>query len=938
MSIQDHAQRYAELGWFVFPTHAAQGSICTCGRSHCKNPGKHPVAQAAPRGRLSARNDVAVVGHWFGLYPWANIGVATGPSGLIVLDADLYKPEVSIDWLPPFETVTGLSGGGGTHFVFEAPPFDVPAVALPGGVELKGSTGQFHVAPSVHKSGRQYAWKVSPWDMPPAPLPAEIMQVIKTEMHNRALRQAEAEQRRAQLLQAGDADALRIAELLTYIPPTGHDYNTGWIKILAAIYAAMPGDDGIAIAEAWCGEHCYRGEIAQKWASFAKDGIQVSVGSLYHFAMAYGYQGGNGLGNVWDDALTVERYTIAALPWADDAQDDPRIAQEGAEDGDESECTVGSMVEAKAVEGEISTPEHTLPYVVINGRIEFVKGNDKYEPVADFTAAIVRQIDDEETGRVFVIGGKAKFGDEFEFEVPADELGKANTLAGKFEAAAGARSGIYHGMGKHLSHAVKRLTRGAEVVTRYRRIGWNEEGYYMIGGREKPGLEFVLENQMSGYCIPETARIERGVEGLRYTIEAIAPHLTLPVITLAMLAPLASRTGVSIKRFAAFIRGRTGSYKTEWAKLCMSLYGDFASNDDNYIKFGAGATSNYMQSIALAAKDAPLLFDNYKPNTTKADEFVSLIQTIMEGRERGRLNQDLTARSSRSFGCWPIITGEDTPSSDAATLARQIVIPFPSQRGGWNVKLSRAQEQAHHLPAVGLTWIEWLEGEGTAIAKVIFAEQMGSVRQRWAEQLVVDNRRAANGARIAANLASLECTYLTAMEHPVLGALFAEYGEEFNAGLREIARYMAASTANSLEAIRYLEALIGLMATGQARILDLADPLSNSVSEHSLEKVVGWMDTGTIYLHPALARSAIERHHGDELSGMSNTALYDQLASIDMYAVGADPRPSPKSIPNGFRAANSPRSQRVLWLDRGQWDELAGQERVITADVLEPKF
>ena len=78
------ALRYADLGWPVLPLHAPTPvGRCSCGRPDCPKPGKHPRSR---RGRTDATISAAQVAAWWGAWPDANVGVATGR--LLVLDVD----------------------------------------------------------------------------------------------------------------------------------------------------------------------------------------------------------------------------------------------------------------------------------------------------------------------------------------------------------------------------------------------------------------------------------------------------------------------------------------------------------------------------------------------------------------------------------------------------------------------------------------------------------------------------------------------------------------------------------------------------------------------------------------------------------------------------------------------------------------------------------
>lgn len=79
----------------------------------------------------------------------------------------------------------------------------------------------------------------------------------------------------------------QIEEALRYIPVWG-DYND-WLSVLMAIHSVFPGDDGIAIAEAW--SPGTPGEISRKFYSFdktAKEG--VTIATLFHIAKQGGYR------------------------------------------------------------------------------------------------------------------------------------------------------------------------------------------------------------------------------------------------------------------------------------------------------------------------------------------------------------------------------------------------------------------------------------------------------------------------------------------------------------------------------------------------------------------------------------------------------------------------------------------------------------------------
>jgi putative DNA primase/helicase len=115
-----------------------------------------------------ASTDEARIRRWWGIWPEANVGVATGKdAGFFALDVDprrggaesLASLEAEHGKLP--ETRTADTGGGGVHYLFMCPDFSVKSSAgdLGPGLDIKGEGGAVVVAPSLHAGGRRYRWR-----------------------------------------------------------------------------------------------------------------------------------------------------------------------------------------------------------------------------------------------------------------------------------------------------------------------------------------------------------------------------------------------------------------------------------------------------------------------------------------------------------------------------------------------------------------------------------------------------------------------------------------------------------------------------------------------------------------------------------------------------------------------------------------------------------
>jgi hypothetical protein len=143
------ALQLAGRGLWVFPC-----------RPHDKRP-------ATVHGLKDATTDPEVIERWWRQVPTFNVGVVTGAiSKILVVDVDdldaeaeLKKLEAQYSALPAtVESVTAR----GRHLFFRWPDRAVrnSASKLAPGVDIRGDGGYVVVPPSLHPSGKRYAWSV----------------------------------------------------------------------------------------------------------------------------------------------------------------------------------------------------------------------------------------------------------------------------------------------------------------------------------------------------------------------------------------------------------------------------------------------------------------------------------------------------------------------------------------------------------------------------------------------------------------------------------------------------------------------------------------------------------------------------------------------------------------------------------------------------------
>ena len=184
-SLAEAAVGYLEMGFPVIPLCPPNHlGVSDNHKGKCQNPGKAPLInnwQQYAKGLPSKE----LVANWWASWPSANLGGPTGPLWGLALDIDPRHDgdlQVGGPDRPITDTVTNLTGGGGTHHLF-CWPTDLEVgnrVGLFPGVDVRGLGGQIVLPPSVHLSGRRYEWEggFEPRQHPFAQPPAWLMEAL----------------------------------------------------------------------------------------------------------------------------------------------------------------------------------------------------------------------------------------------------------------------------------------------------------------------------------------------------------------------------------------------------------------------------------------------------------------------------------------------------------------------------------------------------------------------------------------------------------------------------------------------------------------------------------------------------------------------------------------------------------------------------------------
>ncbi len=303
----EFALRYAALGWFIFPLHLIVAGRCGCGKPDCRSPGKHPRI----KWKAGASHEEHVVRDYWGKWPSAGIGLATGPSGLLVADADGPKG---------VETFRGLLAGQSSSVSPTAVPPTARARTARGvhvffrgagrtrsdpetKLDTRGVGGFVVLAPSPHVSGHVYRWEVEP-EAGIAEAPDALVAYSQGGKKRGALGEgmmggtstAPWEVPSREIGTGADfttrlggclADWHEVDRALAKISPDV--CMDEWIRVGMALHAA--GDDGHRWDQ-WSsrGQKYHEGEPAYKWTTFKQVPDGIGLGSLFVIAKEYGYK------------------------------------------------------------------------------------------------------------------------------------------------------------------------------------------------------------------------------------------------------------------------------------------------------------------------------------------------------------------------------------------------------------------------------------------------------------------------------------------------------------------------------------------------------------------------------------------------------------------------------------------------------------------------
>lgn len=492
--------------------------------------------------------------------------------------------------------------------------------------------------------------------------------------------------------------------------------------------------------------------------------------------------------------------------------------------------------------------------------------------ICDGFAYISEETRDDKNEASFTVEGRgSKDGHEFRFDISGRDFSDPRKLKAALVAHFGARNQIR----KMDADVIQNLTKDVKKLTLITAPCWINDKL-AIPGIDENGFKFRLSSRVPADL--STGEDKRGLEALALMFKTWPADRCSVPIAVSLASPVCGRWFRG-DRFGLALVGTTGrGLKTEMLKALLAIYGAGFLSEETLLRWGDGATTNAMLNIATSCGCLPSGVDNYK-NTQRdgANKFVSFSHTVLEGRERERLNRNAELRETREYACTLLITGEDLPE-EASTVAR--VLPWEWSTPPDTAKLTDLQKIAHHLPAAGRVWCRYLSDTAQV--------DMDAWRESRAQLVKAAKEAGAiNPGRIGTTASILRLVWTMALDSP-LGAVLRDYSTDFEKGLSDLILSTSAATCEMTEAAQFIEILRELITSGRYIVLDRV----RTGSELTLPNVVGWRldEEGSTAIFPDLAIEAVRRVTGPQAQIVGKNTLYRQLDEAGLIEPGTDNR------------------------------------------------
>ena len=529
-------------------------------------------------------------------------------------------------------------------------------------------------------------------------------------------------------------------------------------------------------------------------------------------------------------------------------------------------------------------------YVVKDGHVCRWTPNG-LEALGNFSAEVAEEIiedDGQDTRRKLVISGTHTGGKPFPTAVvDAKDFSSMGWVIDQW----GIGANIYAGVRtrEHLRSAIQTLSSdGVKQRWVYTHTGWRKidgELVYLThdSALGAGNVEITLTRpELQMYQLPvDPGNVAEAVR-LSLSFLDVAPRrVTWPLWAAMYLAPLAS---IRDPDFIVWLYGTTGSLKSSITALALNHYGpDF---DYNRLPASWEDTITTLEKKAFTIKDAPLVIDDFAPQSTTAGanelerRASRALRNMANRTSRGRMKSDLTDRQSHDPRGLIICTGEQLPSGHSI-VGRLLGIEM--QRDIVDLNASLYQQRGELCRAM-TAYLLWLEPQMDELSERIHG---------WHKELFSKaNQEASSHLRVPSAVASLYIGVWMGLSHAKDRGVLDE--GQFNhmtveawLSLMQLGREQSKLVEDEDPSDRFLRVLGALLTQGVVYLDDKED--LPSIPKPGA-KLLGWQDIDYLYLIPEATYNLVAsfcRQEGDRFP-LKERALYKKLIEDDVLIPSAN--------------------------------------------------
>ena len=451
-------------------------------------------------------------------------------------------------------------------------------------------------------------------------------------------------------------------------------------------------------------------------------------------------------------------------------------------------------------------------------------GRVKFTPLANFSARIVRDVlfhNDAWQRRDF--GLEAELGGRrMAFVVPAAEFSRMGWVLKYL----GPQAIVYPGKQQHARTAIQCLSGPIRQERIFTQLGWSMQGddwvYLQAGGAVgalglRRDLQVQLPEALKHYQVAPPNNSGELVSAVRASLHflSLAPdRISCPLLAAVYRAPLGDVD------FSVFLTGRTGTFKTALAALCLQHFGP--AMDASRLPANFSSTANALEGLAYSAKDALLVVDDFVPIGGAGD---GALQGVAErlfraaGNHQGRSRMGGNGRVCASLPPRALVlaTGEDVPRGQSLRGRLLIVEVAPGDVNLAGLSECQTAAQQGQLAAAMGAYLTWIASG--------YEELKGRLKTRVQELLHERIHQHAPHARLPVTMAQLQSGWEMWLQFAVeSGAVDeveqADLKRRCEEALGELVVLQTQYHQASDPALRFMALLRTALASGRAHMAD----------------------------------------------------------------------------------------------------------------------